>query len=69
MMLCAVYERAEGGTLQRWHEARAEVTAEELSGFYPHVEGLKGWPESRVYWTRATGPAFGVAPIKPDGAE
>jgi len=63
MIQCAIYERTEGGTLQRLDGARAEVWPEDLRA-YPHAESLQGWPESRVHWTSKHGPCFGVAPIE-----
>ena len=30
---------------------------------YRHEETLVGWPESKVYWANARGPAVGLAPL------
>ena len=32
---------------------------------YVYEEPLVGWPESRVFWAKESGPCIGVAPITP----
>ena len=54
------YERSASGALTRMplhlanHSARDPIA-------YPHAERLLGWPETLVYWDRATGYAIGQA--------
>jgi hypothetical protein len=30
---------------------------------YVHEQSISGWPESRVFWARETGPSVGIAPL------
>jgi hypothetical protein len=32
-------------------------------GPYIHEELLVGWPESKVFWAKKTGPSVGIAPF------
>lgn len=66
IVTCAVYHRSEGGTLQR-AQRTVDLTGADILRGYPHRERLQGWPETLVYWTKATGPCAGVAPLRADG--
>lgn len=63
-MRYVTYTRSESGTLTREHDAREDLSAADRADRYPHAEPLLGWPERTVYWTRETGPATGVAPLR-----
>ena len=30
---------------------------------YVHEQPISGWPESKVFWAKETGPSVGIAPL------
>lgn len=57
-----VYSRDESGRIVREHRTRV-LASETIKTDYPYSETLKGWPETRVFWSSAFGSAIGFAPM------
>ena len=58
-----LYMRTGEGTIQRRSNHPVFWCYESLIP-YRHEESLRGWPESRVFWARQTGPTIGLAPLE-----
>lgn len=59
----ALYYRSDSGDLTRDGYIIDDETRIVDRGEWAE-EQLTGWPERRVYWNNATGPAVGYAPIR-----
>jgi hypothetical protein len=62
-MRYVTYTRTADGIVSRTH-GRVVMPSRERAADYPHRERLQGWPERSVYWTRSTGAALGLAPLR-----
>lgn len=62
-MRYVTYTRNESGIVARAHERLTMLRTERVA-HYPHREALRGWTESTVFWSRPTGFAVGVAPLR-----
>ena len=52
----------QNGTIERLSGAVFNASDGSLDP-YVHEESLVGWPESKVFWAKETGPSVGVAPF------
>lgn len=62
MRKCVPYIRTSEGTIERLSGAVFNASDGSLDP-YVHEESLVGWPESKVFWAKETGPSVGVAPF------
>lgn len=67
-MLYTVFCRSATGILQRT-EHRVIKAPEEVPRDYPFAEILTGWPERRVFWTKAIGECIGIAPVRDERSD
>jgi len=59
------YIRNADGSIVRIAEGIYQSSSKELDP-YLFEEKLTGWPESKVYWAKRSGPCVGVAPHSAD---
>ena len=57
-----IYTRDESGILNRHARPVNLDDMDYQASDFRFPEPLRGWPETAVYWPRATGPAVGIAP-------
>ena len=56
------YIRTADGAIQRLSDRIYDSCGDSLDP-YVYKQNLTGWPESRVFWAKETGPSLGVAPL------
>ena len=56
------YIRTADGAIQRLSDRIYDSCGDSLEP-YVYKQNLNGWPESRVFWAKETGPSLGVAPL------
>ena len=56
------YIRTADGAIQRLSDRIYDSCGDSLEP-YVYTQNLVGWPESRVFWAKETGPSLGVAPL------
>ena len=56
------YIRTADGAIQRLSDRIYDSCGDSLEP-YVYKQNLTGWPESRVFWAKETGPSLGVAPL------
>lgn len=56
------YIRTADGAIQRISDGIYVASDDSLEP-YVYKQTLVGWPESRVFWAKETGPSLGIAPL------
>ena len=63
-VVAVVYRRNEDGSMTRGVDLVGGGITEGRLGEYQHHEALTGWPETEVYWHKASGVSLGFAPSR-----